>query len=75
MLWALIVPELVLAWAIRQWMAAKMIEEEFKGESVILLKFRFSSKNIYRAQVDEESWSFSQHGRVHAREFWSVDSV
>ena len=37
MLWALIVPELILAWAIRQWIAAKMIEEEFKmGESVIL---------------------------------------
>lgn len=55
MLWELIVPELVLAWAIRQWMAAKMIEEEFKGESIILLKYRF-----YHKQFSERKWT-----RVH----------
>jgi hypothetical protein len=57
MLWALIVPELVLAWAIRQWMAAKMIEEEFKGE-YNPAEIQIFIENVYRAQV-EGSWPFS----------------
>ena len=31
MLWTLLVPELILLWAIRQWLAARFIAELFKG--------------------------------------------
>jgi hypothetical protein len=30
MFWALIVPELILTWAVKQWLAARAIENEFK---------------------------------------------
>jgi len=31
MLWALIVPELILIWSYKQWQAARYISELFKG--------------------------------------------
>jgi len=39
MLWSLIVPELILGWAFRQWIAAREIEREFKGANSYLLSY------------------------------------
>ena len=36
MLWTLVVPELILIWAYRQWAAARHIAELFEGEHGIL---------------------------------------
>jgi hypothetical protein len=40
MFWTIIAPELVLAWAVRQWSAARMVKEEFKGISPFLFCYQ-----------------------------------
>lgn len=41
MLWSLIVPELILGWAFRQWIAAGEIEKEYKKGEVYIFSVRY----------------------------------
>ena len=64
MLWTLLVPELVLMWAYRQWDAARFIAEYFQGEHRNVLLFCKLLRN-YRRGLDTYACSFSNYGRVH----------
>ena len=37
MIWALIVPELILIWAYKQWAAARYVAKQFKGTDVAVI--------------------------------------
>ena len=47
MLWTLVVPELILLWAYRQWAAAKYLGQLFQGEDEILV-FSYRSLRTFR---------------------------
>ncbi len=56
MFWALIVPELILAWAVRQWLVARAIVHEFRGKFLLVLPSVVRSSNIRRSQITSGLW-------------------
>jgi len=58
MFWALIVPELILAWAVRQWLVARAIVHEFRGKFLLFLPFvmRLMFK---RSPITDHKWTMA----------------
>ena len=67
MLWSLIVPELILGWAFRQWLAAREIEKEYKG-AIHIFFVRYQILIKPRPWLDEVAWSLPHHGRIQPRQ-------
>jgi hypothetical protein len=65
MFWTIVVPELVLAWALRQWYGAKMIADKYKGVYPSLTMEDVSVDKNRRSWMDDGAWSFSDHGRLY----------
>ena len=61
---ALLVPEYVLAWAIRQFLRAREIANEDKGEFKTFGYFYHSKQFIVRATMVDDTRVFYDHGRV-----------
>ena len=69
MLFALIAPEIILGWAIRQWYVARRVAAELQGMHSLsslqitlrLLVYFF----ISRLWMDSDSWILCGHGRIH----------
>lgn len=65
MLWMLVVPELVLAWAVKQRFAAKQLAKEYGGErdhSTMRWSLTFS-----RQRMDNSPRPLLDHGRLQTR--------
>jgi len=65
MLWTLVMPELVLIWAYRQWDAAKYISEYFQGGHGNVWLFFCNLLRNYRRGLDADARSLPNYGRVH----------
>ena len=61
---ALLVPEYVLAWAIRQFLRAREIANQDKGEFKTFSYFYHSKQFIVRATMVDDARVFYDHGRV-----------
>ena len=63
---AVIAPEMVILWALRQWLAARKLAKKYK--SVFIFSSGISSNllifAIFRTPMDKDSWFFCCHGRV-----------
>ena|SRR6266545_4631314 len=65
MFWTVVAPELVLAWAVRQWFAAKEIRDiynERKGRKHSPRDNVNAEENFSMEMLDEGTWSFPDHG-------------
>jgi hypothetical protein len=62
-LWALLVPEYILAWAIRQYMKAGRAKK--KGESIVHMQAINILKSI-SSRLDESTWILSNYGGIPA---------
>lgn len=63
---ALVAPELVILWAIRQWMMARKLAKKHQGAFVS----SFIPKTVYRfgivsVRMDNVPWLLCSDGRVH----------
>ena len=63
MFWALVAPELVIMWAMRQRKGAQRLAEAYKGETTI--GFMTATMIMTRSWLDDNSWPFSADGWVH----------
>ena len=74
MLWTLLVPELILIWAYRQWSAARYYAKLYKRELDILFWSAKSLLRSFRGRMDCSTWSFSHNGRIQAcsSNRWSI---
>jgi len=69
MFWTLVTPELVVYWAMRQWVGAKAIETHYQGKYAILPTVSVCKPvNPTRPsrQVDQNSWILPLDGWIHA---------
>ena len=65
MFWTVVAPELVLAWAVRQWFAAKEVRDiynERKGTNQSPGDVVNAEENFRMEMLDEGTWSFPDHG-------------
>ena len=60
----LVVPELILIWAYRQWSTAGLITEYFQGGHIIS-SFGFSHLKSYSRGMDNETWPLFNYGWFH----------
>jgi len=65
MLCTLVVPELVVIWAYRQWAAARYISEYFQGGHGNVWLFVCNLLRNYRRGLDADARSLPNYGRVH----------
>ena len=66
MVMGLIAPELVVAWAMRQWFVSRRLAEKHRGElRAILQPLCFITYHLCRSWMDTISRIFCPHGRVH----------
>ncbi len=75
MFWALILPELVLTWAVKQWLAARVIEKHFIGMSLSACPDLMIFLVIPRLQMDKDPCSLSWHGWLHPRQHSPIETV
>ena len=60
---ALVAPEMVILWALRQWLAARKLAKKYK--SVFIFKVaNVLMFTILRTPMDTDSWLFYYHGRL-----------
>jgi hypothetical protein len=57
MFWALVVPELILAWAVKQWLAARAIEHAFRGICFSVL--RMGCDNRKHSPIADHKWTMA----------------
>jgi hypothetical protein len=65
MLAALIAPELMVAWAVRQRILAHQLADKYKEGAVVASCNCLSMLIDSRARLDANSWVFCTHGRFH----------
>ena len=63
MIWALLCPEIVLAWAARQWIAAKKIHEAF--ERRVSSRVMIGGSHVDRQGLDDGACLLPCDGRLH----------
>ena len=61
---ALLVPEYVLAWAIRQFLSARKIAKANKSEFDKILSIVIIRTNWFRSTMVDDAWIFYHYGRV-----------
>ena len=65
MFWTIVAPELVLAWAVRQWFAGKEVRDVYnkrKGREHSPRDDVNTEENCRMEMLDEGTWSFPGHG-------------
>lgn len=64
---ALVAPELVILWAIRQRIMARKLAKEYRSVFVLFYTFKFINTHIgiSRVRVDDGAWIFCRNGRIH----------
>jgi len=70
MFWMIVAPELVLAWAARQFFAAREIRDKFNqgitGEC--FCRDSYSASNLSRLEaMDDDARPLLRHGRIYGR--------
>lgn len=67
MIWAMLAPELIICWALRQWLGARRLAKKYHGPSLYI----YCSDNIYKTELsrsglDNDSRSLHSDGRLYA---------